>query len=200
MTIRIGITGSIAMGKSTIANVLRFFGIPVYDADKAVKDLLTQPKTIKTLTKVWPKIEKKEKIDKNILRKIIFDNKKEKEKLEKIIHPLVREKKEAFEFKHSNNRILGFDIPLLYETKQQDKFDYVFLVKCSFSTQRKRALMRNNLDLKTFNQINSNQMSVENKIKYNPIIINTEHPKFVVFVSVFINLLKIMWIKKVNNE
>ena len=195
MMIRIGITGSIAMGKSTIANFFRFLGIPVYDADKAVKELLKQPEIIKVLTKVWPSIKKYDKIDKNILRKIIFDSKKEKEKLEKIIHPLVKEKKKAFEFKHNQCRMLGFDIPLLYETNQQKNFDYVFLAKCSFNTQIRRALMRNNLDLKTFNQINSYQMSVENKMKYDPIVVNTEHPKFVVFISVFIKLLKIMWIK-----
>ena len=189
--IRIGITGSIAMGKSTIANVFKYLNVPVHDSDTTVRDLLE--KNISVLKKIgenWPDvINNKRFIDKQRLRKIVFSDKKDKLKLEKILHPMVKEVRIEFEKKHNQYKILAFDIPLLYETKQETAFDYIFLAKCSRETQTKRAMTRKNLDLETFNKINSNQYSVEKKISYNPIIINTEYPKFVVFLNIILKLI-----------
>ena len=87
--IKIGITGSIATGKSTIAKMLKILGIPIHDSDHTVKDLLKRKEIIKILIKKWPSIKNKNSIDKNALRSIIFSNKKQRRVLEGILHPLV---------------------------------------------------------------------------------------------------------------
>ena len=66
-------------------------------------------------------------IDKKKLRKIVFSNEKDRKKLEKILHPLVERDKLKFIKKHEKRKILAFDVPLLYETGQQKKYDYIFL-------------------------------------------------------------------------
>ena len=163
--IRIGITGSIAMGKSTIANVFKYFGIQVHDSDSVVKCLID--KNIQVIAKIkknWPEVLNKEKlINKAKLRKIIFTNEKDKSKLEKILHPMVKKNRMEFEEKYNQHKILAFDIPLLYETKQEEEFDYIFLATCSKKTQFKRAMNRDNLDSEMFDKINSSQFSIKKK-------------------------------------
>ena len=189
--VRIGITGSIAMGKSTIAKIFTYFGIPVHDSDLEVRILINKNKNvIKKIEKHWPEVFNKEKkINKLKLREIIFSKNKEKLKLEKILHPLVKKKQVEFKKKHNKHKFLAFDIPLLYETRQEKDFDYIFLANCSKETQIKRAMKRENLDINTFNRINSSQLCVKEKIRYKPIIINTEYPKLFVFLNILLKLI-----------
>ena len=75
---KIGITGSIGTGKTTIANIFALFNIPIFDADLEVKKLLTRKEIKQKLKKIWPLIIKKNHIDKLKLREVIFSNKIEK--------------------------------------------------------------------------------------------------------------------------
>ena len=112
---------------------------------------------------------------------------------------MVKKNRMEFEEKYNQHKILAFDIPLLYETKQEEEFDYIFLAKCSKETQLKRAMNRENLDSEMFDKINSSQFSIKKKISYNPTIINTEYPKIMVFLNVFLKLIVIKF-KANNNE
>ena len=199
--VRIGITGSIAMGKSTIAKIFTYFGIPVHDSDLEVRELISKNKNVmKKIEKNWPEVFNKEKIiNKLKLRKIIFSKNKEKLKLEKILHPLVKKKQVEFKKKYDKHKFLAFDIPLLYETRQEKDFDYIFLANCSKETQIKRAMKRENLDINTFNRINSSQLCVEEKISYKPIIINTEHSKIFVFLNILLKLIIIKF-KEIKHD
>ena len=129
----IGITGSIGMGKSTIASMLKFFGIPIHDSDLVVKVLIeTNSLVLKKIKKHWPEvidiINSKEVINKGKLSEIIFNDIKCKEKLEKIIHPLVNKNREMFLKKHEfKKNIIGMDVPLLYETGLNKICNYIFL-------------------------------------------------------------------------
>ena len=78
--------------------------------------------------------------------------------------------------------MLAFDVPLLYETDQQDNYDYIFLAVCSKKTQKKRVLRRKGMTEIIFNNINNSQMSVVDKKKRDPIIIYTDTFKFVTFL------------------
>ena len=86
---KIGITGSIGTGKTTIASMFRLFGIPIFDADKEIKKVLASKKIKKKLIDIWPLIDKNNEIDKHKLKSIIFSNKSEKKKLEKLLHPFL---------------------------------------------------------------------------------------------------------------
>ena len=97
----IGITGSIGMGKTTVSKMLRILKIPVFDSDKKVKEILEKNyDIIEKISKIWPESisfnQKQKKINKVVLSNKIFKSKKERKKLEKIIHPLVKEERKSF--------------------------------------------------------------------------------------------------------
>ena len=189
----IGITGSIGMGKSNITLILKFFGIPTYDSDRSVKELLKEDFIIRVIKKKWPNCiinnKKKEKIDKEELSKIIFDNSNERKKLENLLHPYVMKKRNNFIRKNKNKNILGIDVPLLYETKTDKICNYIFLATATKEIQQKRVLKRNNMNIEKFNKINNSQLSDFEKKKKNPIIIPTGYGKIITFIIVMLNLL-----------
>ena len=77
---KIGITGSIGTGKTTIANIFALFNIPIFDADREIKKILTKKETKQKLKNIWPLVIQKDQVDKLKLRKIIFSNNIEKKK------------------------------------------------------------------------------------------------------------------------
>ena len=196
--IKIAITGSIGMGKTTISNMLKSIDIPVYNSDETVKNILLKDEIVKNkIINTWPKVvnSKNRSIDKKKLRKIIFFDKEEKKKLENILHPLVEKKKKIFINQNKRKKILAFDIPLLYETNQQNKYDYIFLAICKFSTQKKRVLRRKGMNKTIFKKINESQIGVKEKIYMKPIIINTERLKILTY---FYIMIIILYIKLIN--
>ena len=123
--IKIGITGSLASGKTTASKILSIRRGPLFSADKAVKELY-QNKNFKLLIGKQFKIKNKNKIKKS-LKKLIFEDKKNIKKLEKIIHPLVRKKMKGFTSQNRNKRLLFYEIPLLIENKLMKYFNAVIL-------------------------------------------------------------------------
>ena len=188
----IGITGSIGMGKSTIALMLKSFGIPIHDSDRAVKTLLEEDFIIDSIKKKWPTciiyIKKKQKINKEELSKIIFSDSNERKNLENLIHPHIIKKRNNFIRKNKNKKIIGLDVPLLYETKTDKICNYIFLALASEKIQKKRVLKRANMNIEKFNKINNNQLSSFEKKKENPIIIPTGHGKIITFIALILNL------------
>ena len=189
----IGITGSIGMGKSTIASMLKCLSIPIHDSDKVVKLLIEKNVLIKDkIKKKWPSCiiynKKKEKINKEELSKIIFNSNKEKKELENLIHPYVVESRNSFIKKNKNKMIIGIDVPLLYETRTDKICNYIFLASASKEVQKNRVLKRSNMNIEKFNKINNSQLSNIEKKKKNPIIIPTGYGKIITFVTVILNL------------
>ena len=138
----IGITGSIGMGKTTVSNMLRALKIPVFDSDRAVKEILEKNyDIIEKISKIWPETvstnQKQKKINKNVLSNKIFKSKNERKKLERIIHPLVKKKRTSFLKKSEKSFIVGLDIPLLYETGMDKECDYIFLVHTTKNSKKK---------------------------------------------------------------
>ena len=198
----IGITGSIGMGKTTIALMLRRLFIPVFDSDREVKDILENNKKAKSeITKIWPNViikeNKSKKINKRLLSKIIFSNKKNREKLEKIIHPLVKGRRDIFIRNNHNSFIVALDIPLLYETGTDKICDVVFLTYTSEIKQKERVLLRSNMSEKIFNSIKKAQWDTEKKKKKKPYLITTSYGKYISFILVIMYLITIIMSKKV---
>ena len=147
MTRIIGITGSIGMGKSTIASMLSQMRIPVFDSDKEVARILKDnSKIINDIGIKWPKAITKEKnvisINKKILGEIVFSNVKDKVFLENLIHPIVEKQRELFIKKHTNVLFIALDVPLLFETKTHKICHYIFLANANDRAQRTRVLCR----------------------------------------------------------
>ena len=122
----------------------------------------------------------------------IFKSKKERKKLENIIHPLVEKERNRFLLKAKNFRMVGLDVPLLYETGTDKKCDYIFLVNTTKKNQKKRVLMRPNMTEEKFELINNSKRSFKKKnLNGKPIIINTSFGKTVTFLIVIFYLFKI---------
>ena len=199
----IGITGSIGMGKSTIASMLKFFGIPIHDSDLVVKGLIeTNALVLKKIKKNWPEViditDNKEIINKVKLSEIIFNDIKCKENLEKIIHPLVNKKRKMFLKKYEfKKNIVGMDVPLLYETGLNKICNYIFLALTSEENQAKRVLKRKKMTKEKFISIKENQWSDEMKKEQKPYIINTTYGKISVFILLTFLLSTILFKEKV---
>ena len=141
----IGLTGSVAMGKSTATHLLRFLGIPVFDADAAVHKLLgAKGKAFKAVAARFPGSGGPKGIDRKVVGAKVFTDPRALQDLEAILHPLVREEREQFLRRAALARraIVALDIPLLFEVNSQDMFDAVAVITAPAFMQHQRALAR----------------------------------------------------------
>lgn len=162
--IRLGLTGSIGMGKSTTAEFFRQEGVPVYDADAAVHELYRN-EAVEPIRSVFPEAIVDGVVDRTILSRTLAQNPDKMKALEAIVHPLVRRKQQAFleDQELAGADLVAFDIPLLFETGGQKQLDKVVVVSCDASTQRQRVLARPGWTEEKLAMVLSRQMSDEEK-------------------------------------
>ena len=185
---KIGITGSIGTGKTTIANIFASFKIPIFDADLEIKKILRKKEINQKLKDIWPLVIKKSTIDKLKLREIIFSSSIEKKKLEKLLYPYLEIEIRKFEAINDKEKILVYDVPLIYETKTQERYNIILLAHCNEKTQRERVINRDNISNLLFDKILKSQLSFNDKMKFKPKVINTNF-KFFLFIRVFLLLI-----------
>ena len=197
---KIGITGSIGTGKTTIANMFAMFNIPKFDADKEIRNILSKENVKRELSHIWPTVVKKNNVDKQKLKSIIFSNEKEKTKLEKLLYPFLEIELKKFEKLNYRREILVYDVPLIYETKSQRKYDLILLTNCNLALQRKRVTCRDGMSNSLFEKITKSQLSFSEKAKFNPKIINTNKIKLLILIRVILLLIGIKIRLKIKNE
>lgn len=168
----IGLTGSIATGKSTTAQIFRAFGVPVHDADAAVHELY-QGEAIAPLSALVPEAIDNGKVNRETLAALIKVNTGLLPQIEAIIHPLVGKHRRDFLTK-VNSRLVVFDVPLLFETGGYKKVDCIVTVTCTPETQRTRALARANMTPEKLDFILSRQRAPALKCKASHAVIDTE--------------------------
>ena len=161
--IKIGITGSLASGKTTASKLLSSRRGPLFSADKAVKELY-QDKQFKLLISKRLNIKNNNQIKKS-LKKLVLENSKNIKKLEKIIHPLVRKKMRNFTKQNKKKRLLFYEIPLLVESKLMRYFEVIVLIKAKRKLRLKR-FKSNRGNKKLFNLLNNKQITDAKKIKF----------------------------------
>ena len=172
---KIGITGSLSSGKSSVAKILSKNKKLLFSADRVVKDLYLNNQFKK-------KIKKKFKLRKENLKKEIKIKLLKKEislkELSGIIHPFVRKKMRLFQKKNSNKEIIFFEIPLLIESKLMKFFDYIILVVAPRKVRLKRYL-KNGGNKNMFYLLDRNQISAKIKINYcDYLIVNNKSKNF----------------------
>jgi dephospho-CoA kinase len=142
----LGLTGSIGMGKSTAAAMLRRLGVPLFDADRVVHRLLGPGgAAVQPVLAVFPGVAVGSgEIDRRLLGQRVFGDAEALERLERILHPMVRAEEKRFLARARAHRepLAVLDIPLLFETGGERRCDYVVVVSAPALIQRQRVLRR----------------------------------------------------------
>ena len=175
MAIKIGITGSIGMGKSTVSSIFRDNNIKVWDADFEVHTLYKNGKDgYNSIISIYPELEDKVEINRKKVSYLIRKKKIDLKVIEEIIHPLLIKSREKFIKENEREKLLIFDIPLLYETKAQIWLDYVITVFCSEKNQTERLKKRDDFDTRKINYLLSRQIPIYKKNEKADFVINTD--------------------------
>ena len=158
MTFRLGLTGSIGMGKSTTARLFAEEGCAVWDADAAVHRLYAEGgAAVAPMQAAFPDAVRGGAVSRDALRQIIADDPAALGRIERIVHPLVAEDRARFVGKAEAD-ILVFDIPLLFETGGDAAMDAVAVVSIDAETQAARVLSRGTMTRDQFEAIRAKQM------------------------------------------
>lgn len=157
----LGLTGSIGMGKSTAAAMLRRLGVPVHDADATVHRLLgTGGAAVAAIAAAFPGVVENNAVNRAELGRRVFGQPAELRRLEAILHPLVRRAETEFlkRQRRRHARLVVLDIPLLFETNGQRRCDAVAVVSAPAFLQEQRVLKRPGMTRARLAAIRSQQM------------------------------------------
>ena len=173
--IKIGLTGSIGMGKSETAKIFSNLGIPVYDADAAIHKLYKSGNKGALAVKIlFPEaINKDGSVNRKVLGDKVIGNNTSIKKLERVIHPLLVTDRELFFKKYKESKAVVLDIPLLYETGGEKNVDYVVVVSTSKKLQKQRVLKRPNMTEEKLDEILNSQILNETKCEMADFIVDT---------------------------
>lgn len=158
MTFVIGLTGSIGMGKSTTAQMFADHGVPVWDADKTVRDLYAKDgAAAQIIADLYPSAMKSGEVDRSKLRELIEFDPSVLDHLQELVHPLVAADRLDF-LRSSDAPIVLLDIPLLFETGADTICDGIVVVTAPADVQRYRVLARGEMSEADFDMILARQM------------------------------------------
>jgi dephospho-CoA kinase len=172
--IRVALTGSIGMGKSTVAKMFEAAGVPVFDADAVVRQLQGPGGAlVERIGQRFPGTIRCGTLDRDCLAQIVLEDPAKLAALENIVHPAVRDWRQSFIDKHSDAPVLMFEIPLLFETDGEKEFDKVIVVSAPPDIQRARVLQRQSMTHAKLESILGRQMPDEEKRRRADFVIDT---------------------------
>ncbi|MDA1099565.1 MAG: dephospho-CoA kinase [Proteobacteria bacterium] len=157
----LGLTGSIGMGKSETSKMFRRLGVPVFDADAAVHDLLSKGgRAVRRVEQAFPGVTKDGAVDRPALGLRVFGKRQELRRLEAILHPMVGQAQRAFLADAQRRRLslVVLDIPLLFEGRGEDRCDATAVASAPYFIQRQRVLARPNMTSEKFENIRRQQV------------------------------------------
>ena len=175
--LQIGLTGSIGMGKSTIAKQFRSLGFPVFDADAVVHSLYAQGgDAVPLIKQVFPEAVVDGAVSRPELSKYVLNDSDALRMLEGIVHPLVRREREAFyaQMAEQGQLLVLYDIPLLFENPQAQLVDYTIVASAGSETQKERVLARPNMTPEKLKSILSKQLPDTEKRRLSDFVILTD--------------------------
>ena len=172
--IRLALTGSIGMGKTTVARMFASAGVPVFDADAVVRDLqANDPALIAAIGRRFPGTVAAGVLDRERLSRMVLGFPAELEALEAVVHPEVLAARARFLEENEGAPALLFDIPLLFETGGEKAFDKVIVVSAPAELQRARVLARPGMTEEKLDAILARQMPDEEKRRRADFVIDT---------------------------
>jgi dephospho-CoA kinase len=171
----IGLTGSIAMGKTTTTRLFAEEGVPVHDADAAVHQLY-EGEAASAIEAAFPGTTRDGKVDRKALGQRVVDNPPALQWLEAIVHPMVRDAEQRFlkSAESAGAKVAVLDIPLLFETGGENRVDAVVVVSAPAELQRERALERG-LSPEKFEALLTRQMPDAEKRRRADFVVDSAH-------------------------
>ncbi len=162
--IKIALTGSIGMGKSTVAKMFERSGVPVFDADAVVRALQAPGGgLVENIGQIFPGCVRSGTLDRECLAAIVLGDRAKLAALEEIVHPAVRGARERFIADHPDAPALLFEIPLLFETGGEGEFDKIVVVSAPANVQRDRVLERAGMTAAKLDSVLARQTPDEEK-------------------------------------
>lgn len=173
----VGLTGSMAMGKSTAANYLRKLGIPVFDSDAAVHALY-ESEAVEPIEQAFPGVAQNGRVDRKRLGEAVAGSRDALARLEAIVHPMVRRKQREFILREyaRGTAITVLDIPLLFESGADALCDVVIVVSAPEHIQRKRLASRKGMTPEKIEDLLRRQMPDAEKRARADFIVDTSGP------------------------
>ena len=169
----IGITGSIATGKSTVTNYLKKLGYQIVDSDEIVHQQFSNPEIKQEIVKAFGSdLLINNEINRKKLGKIIFNDENQRKKLNSILHPQVIQTIESLP---KNQGLIFVDVPLLFEVKLEYLFDKIIVVYLSYQSQLFRLMKRDQISEEYAKIKIASQMDIEIKSQKADYIINNEN-------------------------
>jgi dephospho-CoA kinase len=172
--ITLALTGSIGMGKSTVAAMFADAGVPTFDADAVVRRLQGPGgRLVPEIESRFPGTTRDGQVDREALSSAVLGHRDELAALEAIVHPAVHHERTRFIVENGDAPALLFDIPLLFETGGDVAFDKVIVVSAPDDVQRRRVLGRPGMTREKFEQILERQLPDAEKRKRADFVIDT---------------------------
>ena len=170
----IGLTGSIGMGKSTVAAMFAEEGVPVFDADAEVRAMQgPDGAMLADIELAFPGSTGPDGVDRDRLGQLVFGDPAALARLEAIIHPAVAEKRARFLERHAQEPLVVFDIPLLFEKGGHEAVDTIVVVSAPFESQRARVLARSGMSAEKFERILALQLPDSEKRAQADFVVDT---------------------------
>lgn len=177
--LRIGLTGGIASGKSTVSKMLAELGAVIVDTDKLAREVVVAGSAAMAAIRrrFGPEVvDEAGTLRRDVLGKIIFFDSQAREWLERLLHPLIRERAEAMarRAEAAGEPAVVFDVPLLYESGWNENVDRVWIVFVKPETQRRRLADRDGLDESEISARLASQLPIEEKASRADVVIGNE--------------------------
>lgn len=173
----LGLTGSVGMGKSTVARMFETLGVPLFDADAVVHRLQgPRGELVEAIEQAFPGVTGSQGVDRGRLGTAVFDDPAALARLEAIVHPAVRAARRDFLRRHAGAELVVFDIPLLFEKGGDEDVDAVAVVSAPPEVQRARVLARPGMSADRFERILALQMPDADKRARADYVIDTAAP------------------------
>ncbi len=175
---RLGLTGNIGAGKSTVAELFRSLGLQVLDADEQARLITTEPEVLALLDEAFIGVVQGGVLDRAKLAARVFSQPQKLQELNAIIHPRVRAKMNALEAAASDETWIIHDIPLLFETGLNSTMDAVLVVDAPLETRIQRVMQRSHISREDILARDAQQMpAAEKRAKADFVINNTGNEK-----------------------
>ncbi len=173
--LKVGLTGNIGSGKSLAAGIFKVLRVPVFDADRRAKDILTEPATLDRLRQLFGEgIFRDGNLDKKALAALVFPDSAKLQQLKALIHPLVRERFAGWCRQHSDKPYVLYEAAILLESGHARRLDSLVVVTAPAGLRLQRVMQRDGASRENVEQRMQNQWSEEKKCSHADYLITND--------------------------